>query len=124
MMPQADPTGADASFPEIDILETLGKEPNVTYHYVHYYEGHDEGFWVQPLDYTEWHTYGVHMANDGVHYYIDGVHVGSNSASPEPRAGGWGVIFNLAVGGYWPGPASDSALPAVAEMSHLTVWSN
>jgi beta-glucanase (GH16 family) len=115
-----DDGGSSASTPEIDIVETVGGRRARTEHFVHY-QGVDEGF-ERLIDYTDWHTYGVWIADDGVHYFVDGIEIGVNPAAPTPNSDTWGVIANLAVGGHG-GEPDDESFPAQVEMSSLTVWS-
>jgi beta-glucanase (GH16 family) len=112
--------GSSASTPEVDIVETVGGRRARTEHFVHY-DDLDQGF-ERLIDYTDWHTYGVWLADDGVHYFVDGIEIGINPESPAPPSGAWGVIANLAVGGHG-GDPDDASFPAQVELSSLTVWS-
>jgi beta-glucanase (GH16 family) len=120
LMPLGHDSRQDASTPEVDVVETIGGERGTTQHFVHY-DGVDEGF-TRLIDFTQWHTYGVWLADDGVHYFVDGIEIGSNPPAPTPESGAWGIIVNLAVGGL-AGDPSPSSLPGSVQISAITRWS-
>jgi len=74
----------------------------------------------QSFDPTQWHTYGVYLGDDGTHFYVDGVHVGSHPAVPAGIQ--YGVMANLAIGGDWPGSPDPGAYPAEVVMTPVRIW--
>lgn len=119
MMPQADPAGGPSSSPEIDIVECIGEQPNASEHHVHYDQVDIPGHFTVRLDWSQWHRYGVWLTPSRVEYFVDGLWRGSLPASPKPL-GGFGIIFNLAVGGW--GGTPGATWPRVAELRRVAVW--
>jgi beta-glucanase (GH16 family) len=103
---------------EVDIMEAVGSWTGRVFHTTHFM-GQERQI-MTPLDPTQWHTYGVYLADDGTHFYVDGVHVGSHPAVPAGMR--YGVMANLAIGGDWPGAPSPGAYPAEVVMTPVRIW--
>ena len=100
--------------PEIDIVEQLGRQPDVA---------HQMGNWA-PVDTTEWHTYGLEWTADRLAWFIDGkmTHVVYNHNQHTPMY----IILNLAVGGAWPGnpvaPGASGALLGDMQIDYVRAY--
>lgn len=103
---------------EIDIMEAVGSEPGIVYHTTHFL-GRERQVATR-LDPTQWHTYGVWLADDGTHFFVDGKYVGSSPAVPANIQ--YGVMANLAIGDYWAGPPDPSFYPAEVLMTPVRIW--
>ncbi len=107
---------------EIDIMENIGKEPNIVHGTVHGpgYSG-DKAFGgpsqLEQRNYADdFHVFAVEWEAGEIRWYRDGVHF--HTARPDLVKGEWVferpffVLLNLAVGGYWPGnPDAGTVLP-------------
>lgn len=128
--------------PEIDVFEHLnhenGKEGGITKVHIntHWWskpaKGHaGKGGYVDLPNggkVTDPHVYGVLWTKDLVAHYIDRqrVMVVPNPANePGVREGlhkPMHLIFNLAMGGKWPGPVDKSKLPTHMDFTDIGVW--
>ncbi|MEO3784328.1 glycoside hydrolase family 16 protein [Actinocorallia sp. B10E7] len=107
-----------ARYSEIDILETIGSESNRVQGFAHTVKGRVGGgdlFLDHNLD-EKFHVYGVDWTPERIVWWIDGRPYAELKRYPR-----WPFdddtelffIFNLQVGGEWPGkPAADTAFPA------------
>jgi beta-glucanase (GH16 family) len=115
---------------EIDIMEFIGKTPNVTYGTLHGpgYSG-AQGI-GKPRDFgvpvaNDFHTYTIIKRPGEIIWQVDGVEYHRLTPAQLPAGGTWAfekpffVILNLAVGGDWPG-APDATTPLPARM--LVDW--
>ncbi|WP_288378504.1 glycoside hydrolase family 16 protein [uncultured Massilia sp.] len=107
---------------EIDIIENIGKEPDIVHGTVHGpgYSG-EKAFGAparlaQGSYADDFHVFAVEWEPGEIRWYRDGVHF--HTARPELVKGDWVferpffVLLNLAVGGYWPGnPDGTTVLP-------------
>lgn len=128
---------------EIDILEHLGKTGEVTngYSTIHFANGggaHEQRFRVATgRDWSQdWHTWGClwDKTPDGREYfrfYVDDVQYGEITEQEWPARGrelgapfnqAFYVIFNLAVGGPWAGPAGLSVSGKYLEIDWVRVY--
>ena len=109
---------------EIDIMEILGNQPEVTYSTIHYGEPHAE----QQGSYTlkdgsfadDFHEYSVEWEPEEMRFYIDGIlfhtvnqwfsAVGGQDKKPYPAPFNqtFFIQLNLAVGGNWPGSPDET----------------
>jgi beta-glucanase (GH16 family) len=105
---------------EIDIMENIGKEPNIVHGTVHGpgYSG-DKAFGApSQLERgnfaDDFHVFAVEWEAGEIRWYCDGIHF--HTARPDLVKGEWVferpffVLLNLAVGGYWPGYPDDSTV--------------
>ncbi len=112
------------SRPEIDIMEVLGNDPGEWLFHAHpkNRERESEGSSVRGPDAsTGWHTIGIEWEPGSVRWYLDGEQVWSiegEQVSDEPMY----LVLNLAVGGEYPGPPSETTeFPATFEIDQVTV---
>ena len=104
--------------PELDILEALGDHADVIYSTVHWNYKDPKGTLVCkrviPDSATRSVIYGVLWTPEIIVYYTDRVPVLAIRTPPMPRA--MYFIFDLNVGGQWPGKISDRT-PAEGRMA-------
>ena len=125
--------------PEIDIVEiaTFNKDASKkSYHFVH---GKDVGKTVSSLlqkdstynpgfDYADdFHNFAVEWTPSSVRHYVDNVLVVEREFKWQHADGSDGgpahILFNLGVGGKWPGPPiSESEFPASLDIAYIRVW--
>lgn len=123
---------------ELDIMENIGKEPSTIHGSIH-----GSGFTGTAigLPYTlpantpfsaGFHTFGMIWAPDKVQYYVDApsnVYATFTPASLPAgevwpfKDGKFFILFNLAVGGDWPGPPNrETHFPATMLVDYVRVW--
>ncbi len=119
--------------PEIDIIEAIGDRTttaNQAYHYMVDLDG--DGFFNDRMsvenrsfinDFSaDFHTYSVDWSEGLLIYYVDGVEVKrieGDLVSDEQMY----IIANLAVGGWFPGPADETTpFPARFEIDYIRVY--
>ena len=107
---------------EIDIMEHVNSDA-VTHGTIHWEaNGHAEyGGSSGSLDVTQFHTYSVEWTDQYIRWFVDGVqfheaNIANSINSTEEFHRPHFILFNLAVGGNWPGAANDST-PFPAEMA-------
>ena len=116
---------SEESRPEIDILESLGDDTSTWKFHFHpedrerTSDGHDvEG----PDVSADFHDIGVDWEPGLIRWFIDGEQVWEVEGDHVPDEPMY-LIFNLAVGGVYPGPpAEDTVFPATYEIDRVTVW--
>lgn len=111
------------ALPEIDIMEILGQQPNLTYMTYHYSGGDPGSSYTGPDFSTGWHTFAVDWQPGVISWYIDGVkrwtYTNSVNVSNTPMY----LLLNLAVGGNWPGsPDSTTKFPSDYLVDYVRVW--
>lgn len=115
---------------EIDIMEAVNTE-NKIYGTAHWsYNGYaEEQGGSYELDRTSWHTYAMEWDEDEIRWYCDDVNYYtlpiSDSAQMDELRGQQFILFNLAIGGTWPGNnIDDSAFPnsATMEVDYVRVY--
>ena len=112
-----------ARFPELDIYELLGDEPNIFYGVMHYLQDENHERQSFAHDFSESaipdsYTIRFRWTEDEIAWYLDGEKVFSitDHVPQEPMY----LIFNLAVGGNWPGnPTEETKFPATFEVEVL-----
>lgn len=134
MLPQEKVYGGWPLSGEIDIMEMLGQEPNVTHGTIHYggqwpfnmFQGNS---YYSPSSLTTgFHTYAVEWNESGIYWYIDDVLY--SSKTPDNLGGmpwrfdqNFYIILNVAVGGYWPGyPDASTQFPQTMEVEFVRVY--
>lgn len=123
---------------EIDIMEWVQGTPNVLYHTIHTF-GSDAApdkstsRTSSMTNTDEWHTYGAARTEEAVIFYLDGKelwryanqHLGGDDGLIQYPFPNWDfdIILNYSLGGNgtWPGPISDSDLPAVMMVDWVKV---
>lgn len=119
--------------PEIDIIEAIGDRTttaNQAYHYK--IDANGDGFYkgrrtIENRSFIEdfsadFHTYSADWSKGSLVYYVDGVEVKrieGDLVSDEQMY----IIANLAVGGWFPGPADETTpFPAKFEIDYIRVY--
>lgn len=140
LLPQDSPYGGWAASGEIDIMEAVNLGVygnNLVYGTIHYggeapanvYTGES---YLVPADATaEFHTYAIEWDATEIRWYVDDVLFGvqnswysTNGDFPAPFDVPFYVIFNVAVGGNWPGsPNDDTVFPVTMEVDWVRVYS-
>jgi len=120
---------ADYSWPpEIDVMEILGHEPNVTEMHYHYNDagGTHRGpgaRWAGPDFSAGWHTFGVDWQPGAMVWYVDGIERWRFTDAFAITATPQYLVLNLAVGGDWPGsPNASTPFPSDYLVDHVRVW--
>lgn len=115
---------------EIDIMEAINDE-NLVYGTLHWFHdpgnnNADSGSSVAVADRTEYHVYGVEWTADKLRWYVDGkvyrtMDVSNDSFSEVRKE--YFVIFNMAIGGQWPGyDIDETAFPATMEVDWVRAY--
>lgn len=118
---------------EIDIMENIGKEPNIVHGTVHgpgYSGAHAFG---KPSKLAkgafadDFHVFAVEWMPREIRWYRDGIHY--HTARPELVKGDWVfehpffMLLNVAVGGEWPGyPDSTTVMPQQMLVDYVRVY--
>lgn len=119
--------------PEIDIIEAIGDRTttaNQAYHYVADLDG--DGNFTDRLksegrsfinDFSaDYHVYSVDWSEDLIVWYVDGVEVHRVEGAAVSKEQMY-IIANLAVGGWFPGPADETTpFPAKFEIDYIRVY--
>jgi len=133
MMPQENKYGGWPSSGEIDIMELLGHEPNKLYSTVHFGPGPGSTNISRNTVATaalsnEFHVYSVIWEQDKMQFLLDNVvfstvlknDLGVNN---YPFNESFFFIFNLAVGGNWPGsPNVNTYFPQWLAVDYVRVF--
>lgn len=106
--------------PEIDIMEMVGGELHQSYHWWEPHRNHNNNDFRLPAE-SGFHKYGLLWEESRLTWYYDrmpiytvwGDHVPDQECYP---------IFNLAVGGTWPGAPSPELQRAEMKVKHFKVW--
>jgi beta-glucanase (GH16 family) len=134
VMSQAVAAGKETSIPEyrpwyseIDIMEYLGHEPNVSYGTLHYrtFKGEarsSSGNVRGDVDFSrDFHVYALEWEPDSMRWFIDGqrIHATAEGIPHTPHF----IILNTAVGGAWPGnPDSTTTFPQYHDIDYVRVY--
>jgi beta-glucanase (GH16 family) len=117
---------------EIDIMEFVGKEPDVIHGTIHYSKdgkhasNHRSILTERPFD--DFHIYNIEWTPQRIDFYFDGLKYQSADISPAIRAEDNAfssphyLILNFALGGDWGGPIDDSALPQQFVIDYVRVY--
>jgi beta-glucanase (GH16 family) len=112
--------------PEIDVLETLGHEPNKIYMTQHFQDEQrqhksDGGSWTGPDFSADFHEFAVEWSPERMVWFVDGVER-FRSEKSVPRSKMY-LLVNLAIGGDWPGaPDEATHFPAAFEVDYVRVY--
>jgi len=119
---------------EIDILEYVGKEPDMVYTTLHTKANHGENASSKKTEFKNieegYHVYAINWTKDSIEFYVDGksVYTFAPSAKPEevwPFNQPFYFIVNVAVGGNFGGPAVDNSIfPQEFFVDYIRVYSN
>lgn len=117
----------DGSFkwpPEGDIMEYVGKEPNVVQFNRFYGDGQNDPIKV-PLPKTDspWHTFGILWEPDRLVYFVDGEERGSHTDNifQEPMY----LLLNVALCANkdsWQGDVTNTKLPVQMDINYVRVY--
>lgn len=120
---------------EIDIMELLGQEPNKSYGYLHYgasASSHASKGTSYTLNtgtfYDEFHVFSMQWKQDQVQLFVDNnlfltVNKSDVSPAPYPFNAPHFFIFNVAVGGNWPGsPDASTTFPQRMIVDYVRVY--
>jgi beta-glucanase (GH16 family) len=110
--------------PEIDIMENLGDNPNKIYMTYHLPNGSEAQGTYTGSDFSQgFHKLGLDWSATALVWYVDGVErfrwTGTTPNQPMYP------IFNLAVGGNWPGsPDATTAFPADYVVDYVRIYNS
>jgi beta-glucanase (GH16 family) len=117
---------------ETDIMENIGREPSIVHGSLHG-PGYD---FSAPFSLTggqafkdDYHIYAVEWSTTQVRWYVDGIQYASYDATSVPSGQKWVfdhpffIIFNVAVGGNWPGnPDKTTVFPQSMLVDYIRVY--
>lgn len=119
---------------EIDIMEHVGHEPNLTHGALHGpgYSGNTPISGTHNLGESadaNYHVYAVEWDENGIDWYVDNVNFYSVSRAEVEQYGNWVYdhpfffLLNIAVGGTWPGePDASSSFPQRMYVDYVRVY--
>ena len=112
---------------EIDIMEHVGKQPNVVHSTLHH-PGHsggngDGGSTAVPTATSAFHVYKLEWSPASLKFFVDDVpHFTFSNKSSLPFNNNFFIILNVAMGGDWPGPVDPSVNSATMEVDYVRVY--
>lgn len=119
---------------EIDIMENIGKEPNIVHGTVHG-PGYSGGSGIGGgYTYTEalsndYHVYAIEWEPDEIRWYFDDTQYFTLTHNMLPAGADWVfdhpffLIMNVAVGGTWPGyPDETTTFPQTMSVDYVRVY--
>ena len=120
---------------EIDMLEMLGHEPNKIYATMHWgatvalHQSKGTNYVLSPGSFDQqFHVYSMDWDADGIKIYIDDLLYFTGKAtdvlgSPNPFNDNFFFIFNIAVGGDWPGaPDNTTVFPQRMVVDYIRMF--
>lgn len=120
---------------EIDIMESVGYDPNVVVSTIHCNKYNNGGTAMEsarttvPTAYTDFHTYACEWSAEKMIFYVDGQELltyanDGTGKDAWPFDAPFYVILNLAWGGSWGGQqgVDESCLPATMEVDYVRVF--
>ncbi len=116
---------------EIDIMELVGHEPNIIHGTAHYennghqFKGRGKG--IDQEDFSErFHVFSIVWERDYIIWLLDGKEyliLSENVIQGFPFRAPYFFIFNVAVGGDWPGnPDATTVFPQSMEVDYIRVF--
>jgi beta-glucanase (GH16 family) len=116
---------------EIDIMEHVNNTPTVqgTMHWDN--NGHASYGTASPaLDFSQYHVYSVEWDTSSIKWFVDGTqylegNILNNINGTNEFHNPFFILFNLAVGGNWPGnPDGSTVFPAQMYVDYVRVYRN
>ena len=140
LLPQDEFYGTWAASGEIDIMESVNPAAsgaNTIYGTIHYggespdNESTGERYTVPTDVTTDFHTYALEWDPSELRWYVDDVLYAvqnswstTSAAYPAPFDQSFYILFNVAVGGDWPGPPdANTPFPVLMEVDYVRVYS-
>lgn len=118
---------------EIDIMENIGKEPNIIHATIHgpgYYaeNGPTKQYSLPDPVAGAFHVFAIEWEPDVIRWYVDGVLYSTKTKADIPSNATWVyshpffLLLNVAVGGGWPGnPDSTTMFPQTMTVDYVRV---
>jgi len=134
LLPQDNVYGAWPKSGELDLMELVGHEPNKVYGTAHYGPGPgststSRGYTQPTGDFSDqFHVFSLEWKADQVKWYVDGnlystLNKADIGALQWPFNESFYLIFNVAVGGYWPGnPDATTYFPQWMVVDYIRVY--
>ncbi|MDZ4707990.1 MAG: family 16 glycosylhydrolase [Saprospiraceae bacterium] len=135
MLPSEDVYGGWPQSGEIDIMEYLGHEPSTIHGTLHFGQtwpnnsSTTKSFTLAEGNfYNSFHDYALEWSEYEIKWYIDGYLYSSKAISDMgnqrwPFDQKFHFLFNLAVGGTWPGiPNATTVFPQIFEIDYIRVY--
>lgn len=122
---------------EIDIMEYVGKDPNVVHTSLHTgLYNHMKGTQITHFDtlpnvFDDFHTYGIEWTKEAITFYIDGKLFFTSQKGQNGKVttnDGWPfdkpyyLILNLAIGGNWGGEIDDTIFPNIMQVDYVRIY--
>jgi beta-glucanase (GH16 family) len=117
---------------EIDIMELVGKEPDIIHGTIHYFANGakaSKGDKIQiPGTSTDFHVYAAEWAPDKIDLFVDDKKYFTFKVSdaendgPNPFQKPQYLILNLALGGSWGGDIDDSIFPQRMVVDYVRIY--
>jgi beta-glucanase (GH16 family) len=136
MLGSNSPYGGWAASGEIDIMESIGSNPERIYGSIHYggeapannYSGNST--YLAAGTATDWHVYAVEWQEGIIRWFVDGQlystqtsWYSTNGPFPAPFDVDFHLLLNLAVGGYFPGnPDGSTVFPQQYIIDYVRVY--
>ncbi|MBC8005002.1 MAG: glycoside hydrolase family 16 protein, partial [Verrucomicrobia bacterium] len=134
MLPENNVHGGWPKSGEIDIMELVGHEPNKSYGTLHYGPGPgstqiSQSYTLSASDFQNaFHVFSIEWKADQIKWYVDGnlfktVNKTDIGSAVYPFNEQFFFIFNLAVGGNWPGsPDAATVFPQWMIVDYIRVF--
>lgn len=119
---------------EIDIMEHIGREPRTVHGTIHgpgYSGGEGIGkSYTLPVEFADkFHVFALEWEPGELRWYVDGLNYQTRTPADLPEGARWVfdqpffIIFNLAVGGGWPGmPDASTRFPQRMLVDYVRVY--
>ena len=120
---------------EIDIMENIGREPNIVHGTIHGpgYSGANgigAAYTLASGNFSDdFHVFAVEWEPNVIRWYVDGVLYQTRTPADLPAGTTWVfdhpffIILNSAVGGYWPGdPDATTVFPQKMTIDYVRVY--
>jgi Ca2+-binding RTX toxin-like protein len=108
---------------ELDVLESLGRDPHVNYAFTHdWVTGNHTTSTTFTPDPSGFHTYGMLWTPSGISFYLDGLKTFSAPTTDGLKTPMY-MVLNLAVGGYWADfPNGSTPFPGEFKIDYVKAW--